>query len=410
MIKNTINQFTPRVIIMFINQLSTLMTIPWLTSHISLQTFGLVATGLIIIQSSWIFIEWGGSNYATESWNKEKSENKKNIFITNFIISRLFLSAFYLIIIYFLILFKLIILPINYFYAVIPAVIFGANLPLWFFNLIKKPGELVVITLLSRLIFLYLVISFVKVDNDAVFFFIFLSTALAVITIYAIFIMRIKHKVSWKEYKFKKALEHIKKSSSYFINSLTNNHVQSIWSLALTLTGSPIAIGIYNIAEQGYRAGNAISNAISQIVRINSISQPLIEMKSLILFYSILYFFITLLSLFIVDDVITYVFTSEFYDSIPILKIIILIWFFQALISLINYPVLGKLITPYKIHKLNSYFIALHLLSLIIWFIYFNSILDMVNLFLVASIVQLLILILSIKKSYKTDTFNSNMF
>ena len=72
MIQSTINQISPRLFIILINQLTTLFTIPWLAANLSLEMFGLIATSLIIIQFSWILIDWGGMNYSTEIWDSLK--------------------------------------------------------------------------------------------------------------------------------------------------------------------------------------------------------------------------------------------------------------------------------------------------------------------------------------------------
>ena len=56
MIQITLEQLSPRLMIMLINQVSTIITIPWLATHLSIDTFGLISTSLILIQTGWIFI------------------------------------------------------------------------------------------------------------------------------------------------------------------------------------------------------------------------------------------------------------------------------------------------------------------------------------------------------------------
>ena len=92
MIKVVLKQISPRVKIMLINQLVNLFTIPWIANHMNIETFGFVATALIIIQSGWIIADWGGMNYATEVWHPRKSNIIKNNIVTNLVCSKLFIA------------------------------------------------------------------------------------------------------------------------------------------------------------------------------------------------------------------------------------------------------------------------------------------------------------------------------
>ena len=392
MIQNIIMQIGPRLAIMLINQLATLLTIPWLTWHLSPQLFGFVATALIVIQSGWVIIDWGGMNYSSEVWKSMHSKAIKNSFVTNLIISKLFLFAFYLSLILLLIEFNFINLPWSFFIAAIPATFFGGIFPLWFYHVIKKPGELVYVTLLSRLIFLLLVVFYVKKDADAELYLQLFSITMFVITSYAIGHMVIKHHIRWEDYQFIKSVNHINTSASFFINSLTNNYIQTIWSLALAVTGSPIIIGLYNIAEQCYRAGTSITNAISQVIRLNSLNFSIIKTWQPIKFFGMLYFILAFILYFLAEPLVKNFFSIEFYDAIPIIKIMILVWLLQSLVRLINYPILGKLIGILKVHRLNPIFILLHGICLASWLMFGGTVISMVLFLALASFLQLFIM------------------
>ena len=92
MIRNIFRQISPRIAIMITNQLTTLFTIPWLAAHLNIELFGLIATCLILIQTGWIVIDWGGMNYSTEIWKSKQSITIKNELVTNITSSNLFLA------------------------------------------------------------------------------------------------------------------------------------------------------------------------------------------------------------------------------------------------------------------------------------------------------------------------------
>ena len=392
MIRNIFRQISPRIAIMITNQLTTLFTIPWLAAHLNIELFGLIATCLILIQTGWIVIDWGGMNYSTEIWKSKQSITIKNELVTNITSSKLFLALIYLSVISVLIFLDMVNLPWIFFLMSIPAAIAGGIFPLWFYHVTKKPSDLVFITFIMRLIFLICVINFVKDDSDALLYLILFSVTISFITIYAFVRMILKYNFRWNNFSFKSAFEHIRKSTSFLINSVTNNHIQSVWSISLALTGSPLSIAIYNIAEQGYRAGNAISNTISQVIRINSKNNSPYKTFKLILFFIMIYFFTACFFYLVSDTLIKLLFPSEFLNAIKILKVMIIIWFIQSLIHIFNYPILGKLIGVIEVHRLNPIFISLHGICLVFWLFSSNSPFNMVLFLAFASILQLLIM------------------
>ena len=392
MIQTTFEQLSPRLMIMLINQVSTILTIPWLAAHMSIDTFGLISTSLILIQTGWIFIEWGGMNYTSEVYKFGKSYKRKNLFVTNFIASKLILAFIYLLFIYTLVLCKYINLPWEFFSAIIPATIFGGIFPLWFYHVIKRPGDMVLITFFTRIVFLICVFWSVHKDNEALLYLQLFSMTIFIITVYAFVIMLLKYRIRWEGYSLKSALKHISKGKNFFINSLSNNYIHSIWSISLTIIGTPSAIGFYNIAEQAYRAGNALSTTISQVIRVNSLELSNKKTWRVILFFAIIYILIAVCFFLISELLIKYFFSMQFYSVIPVLKIMILIWLFNAIINLINYPILVKLVGVLRAHRLNPIFLIIHGSFLLIWIFTSETLINMMIFLSLSCLTQLLIM------------------
>jgi len=182
MIKNTFSKILPRINIIFINQISSLITIPWIAFYFSKLTFGYIGISLIIIQLGWLFINWINLNYIFEKWNLLKGKKNKSKIVSDVISSQLFLLCFYLGIIFILICIDFIIIPFDYFFALLPSLIFGGLFPLWFFHVMNDSNKLVNITFISRAIFLIFTFVFINNDSKAILFLLFQGFSFFIIT------------------------------------------------------------------------------------------------------------------------------------------------------------------------------------------------------------------------------------
>lgn len=399
MIKASLNQVSSRMMIMLFNQLAVIITIPWLAMQLSPEVFGLVSTSLIIIQVGWVFIDWGLMNYATEIWQDSAPKDTKNKLITNLITSRLILSGLYLTIIYCLIALGVIFIPYAYYPPLALATIFGALFPLWFFHVNKNPKDLVGITLFSRMVFILLVLIFVKTDVQAPTYLYFHAVSFMVITLFAFYKMIVKHSFTWLGFNFIHSINLIAEGMGFFLNSLTNSNVHVIWGFAVTITQEPIVIGIYNLAEQGYRAGSAISNSVSQVSRLNTIELGISQSIRLTFFYGITYAFAAVFGFLLADPIIKIFFQPEYIASASVLKILIGVWLIQSYIKLINYPLVGKLISVEKLHKMTPFILFLHLFMFGFWYVIFGDLYSLVLSFLAASLIHLSLFAIILKKS-----------
>ena len=399
MIKASLNQVSSRMMIMLFNQLAVIITIPWLAMQLSPEVFGLVSTSLIIIQVGWVFIDWGLMNYATEIWQDSADKDTKNKLITNLITSRLILSGLYLTIIYCLIALGAILMPYSFLPPLALTTIFGAVFPLWFFHVNKNPKDLIGITLFFRLIFIALVLIFVKSDAHATIYLYLHALSFMVITLFAYYKMIVKHSFTWQKFNFTQSLNHIAKSMGFFLNSLTNSNVHVLWGFAVTVTQEPIVIGIYNLAEQGYRAGSAISNTVSQISRLNTIENNMSHALRLTVFYFILYAFAAIVGFFLAAPMVKFFFQPEYMASGVVLKILVGVWLIQSYIKLINYPLLGKLISVEKLHKMTPFILFLYLFLLGLWYVIFGDLYSLALSFLAASLIHLSLFAIILRKS-----------
>jgi O-antigen/teichoic acid export membrane protein len=172
-----------------------------------------------------------------------------------------------------------------------------------------------------------------------------------------------------------------------------------MWSFAVTITQEPIVIGIYNIAEQGYRAGSAISNSVSQVSRLNTIGLTISQTLRLTFFYGITYAFAAMFGFLLAAPVIKIFFQPEYIASVSVLKILIGVWLIQSYIKLINYPLVGKLISVEKLHKMTPFILFLHLFMLGLWYVIFGDLYSLAISFLAASLIHLSLFVIILRKS-----------
>ena len=362
MIKSTFFNFLPRLNILLINQISMLIVIPWLALNLSSLYFGYIATGLIIIQLGWILVSSGFLHYVTEIWDKKDNKDIHNELITNIVASK---------IIFFVIFINLIV---------------GGIYPLWFYNIYNQTSLLIKSTLVSRVIFLILVFIFVQSDGDMILFFLIQGISFLITTIHAFHLISKKFKL--RIYKFCKyqSFLHYKKCFPFMINSLTNNNLNTLWGFSIAITLGPISAGIYSIADQIYRATSAITNTISQVLRVNVPKKVDDNLFKTIIIIITIYLLFTACGIFLTQPLITYFFNPNFYMSIPLIKIMLATCFFQSCSKLISYPLIGQLIGYRLLNKTGTVFLLLNIIVMFFWCFYLQELILATNIFLVMSL------------------------
>ena len=400
MLKNILRQISPRMNIMLINQISILLTLPVILSNMSNFSFGLVGISLIIMQAGWVIIDWSSTIYFTEVWHKYPNQFEKNKLISRHIYSRLLIFIVYLVSISSAIALKIISLPWELFAVIIPGILAGGIFPLWFFHIIKRPDELVVITLTSRILFVVLTFLLVKSDADKVIYLALQSLTFSLITIYGFRRMFLFHNVHWQPTNLRNAINHLRLNTPYMFNTFCSNHIHILWSLSLSMVSGPVAVGLYSLAEQGYRVGNSISAAFAQVIRVNTIKEKLVNTLFIVLTFMFLVFIIFFVGQWVVDNILSSVLPYDYKGVINILKIMLAIWLVQAWIKFINYSIVGKILGTNTLHKFSFWIILLHLTFILVWAVNSSSLNNFTESFLLASVIQFSILLASLINKY----------
>ena len=377
---------------MLINQISVLLTLPILLSNMSSYSFGLVGTSLIIMQAGWVIIDWASTVYFTEVWHNYSTQIEKNKLISQHILSRLLIAIIYLTFISGAIVLNIITLPWELFILIIPGVLAGGMFPLWFFHIIRKPGELVGVTLISRIIFILLTFWWVRSDTDITIYLALQSFTFSLITLYSFRRMFLIHNVQWQPTNLRNIIKHLRLNTPFMVNTFSNNHIHVFWSLSLSILSGPVTIGLYSLAEQCYRAGNSISATFAQVIRVNTIEVKLANTWIIVLTFMFIVFILFLVGQWVIGNILPSFLPNDYKGVINILRMMLTIWLFQAWIKFINYSIIGKILGVNALHKFSFWVTLLHLICIFIWATNSSTLEDFTEYFLLASILQFLVL------------------
>jgi len=374
---NILKHALSRGSIILTNQLSVLIAIPILASRLDFFIFGQVAIGFVLVQLSWVISDWGVQHFSIENWSRAKTLRDKNRLISLLLGLRLCVAVVCLLIILFLIQANLLNFPFLFWISIIPSILMGGAYPLWFFQVNKIPQTMILPTFMSRLVYL-LVIYFLVNDNSSAYWaFLAQGINMGAITLYAYWHMIMRHSYSWINFNKKQFTLVIRSSFPYLLNAVTNNQINTLWGFGLAVVGGPMAMAIFNLGDQIYRMGGALTNVIAQSVRIYSKESSFNKTLPSVLFFISIYLMLAFIVSFFAKDIVMKFFSEDYYEAIMLIQTMTVIWAMHAIIKMLNYPILGKFFSTHYINTLTFKFLILHVLVFLVWINLFNSPLTM---------------------------------
>lgn len=395
-----VNNLVSRFILIFSHQISVLIAILLLGVNLDPHSFGLISVYLILFQLSFIITEWGYSIFAIHILNEKNetflTQNFSNIFFSKLIF--IFLNCF--IVAAFFYLNEKYIINKSSIYFLILSMLSAAFNPLWFLQAVSKVEAILIPTIFGRIIFIIIVIFFVK-ENTLELFFLgqFISFIIPTFFGNLFIIKKFNPKIF---FKLKEILGVKKNTFGIFVSTVTQNQIFSAWGFFLTLVSNPVQIAYFMLADQILRAGNGIGNIFQEIYM--SIKK---KVKKNILFKNLVILFlfticITLFGYLLIEPIMIILFSNKFLEAIPVIKFTIISWFFITIIKITNYPMTDNLS---EIQKLNSlailiFFINIFLIFLNFKFVEVNAI-NVSKFFLFSVLLHLFLNILLMKNKIK---------
>ena len=377
MLVSIIKHACSRGFIILINQLSVLIAIPILASRLDFLVFGQVATGFVLVQLSWVLSDWGVQHFSIENWGAAKTLRDKNKLISLLLTLRLIAAIICLLIILFLIQVNFLNFPLLFWISIIPSILMGGAYPLWFFQVNKIPQTMIFPTFMSRLVYLLVIYLLVTDNSSAHWAFLAQGMNLGMITLYAYWHMIMRYSYSWINFNIKQFTLVLRSSFPYLLNAVTNNQINTLWGFGLAVVGGPIAMAIFNLGDQIYRMGGALTNVIAQSARIYSRESSFDKTLPSVLFFILIYLMLAFIVYFFAKDIVIKFFNEDYYEAIKLIQIMTITWALHAIIKILNYPILGKFFSTHFINRLTFKFLILHVFIFLVWINLFNSPLTM---------------------------------
>jgi O-antigen/teichoic acid export membrane protein len=392
----TIKHISRRGLIIAINQISVLLAIPILAARLDFEVFGQVAIGFVLVQLSWAVSDWGVQHFSIEEWGKKVKQKEKNHFITSIICLNFLISLICLLVIFLLAYFHVVEFSFFYFICLIPSIIMGGSYPLWFFQVNKSPQDMILPTFFSRIIFLSIIYFYVLTNDSAFMAFLAQGINLTLITLYSFYRLKTQYKFNWSPINFFEVLSIEKRSRPFLLNAIINNQANTLWGFGLSIIGGPASMAIFNLGDQIYRAGGAMTNIIAQSVRIHFIGKSFYDLRVTIFFFVVLFCLITASISSSADFLISNFFPQEYLPATQIIQVMMIAWGLHALVKLLNYPVLGEKFGSVWVNSLTYKILFIHIIMFAIWCYFFSNPLTMAILFTSVILIQLIIFLIHI--------------
>lgn len=352
-----------------------LLTLPYLAKVIGIEGFGKIAFASAVMVWIQTVADWGFNYTATRDVAKNRDNKEK--------VSEIFSNVLWarcLLMILSLIFLSLLILVIPKFresadvlYATFLLIPGHILFPDWFFQALERMKYITVLNLLSKLLFTIAVFIVIKRKEDYLLQPLLVSLGYIISGIIAMYYILLRWKYKLQRPSVSKAISTIKNSTDVFINNLMPNLYNSFSSILLGFIGGDIANGKLD-------AGNKFAQLAQQFMQIVSrvfypfLSRRIDKHRAFVKLNLSIAAGISLVLFLTAPILIKVFFTEEFYDSIPVLRILSISIIFFTLSN--TYGTNYMIIEGYE-HQLRNITAISSIIGLLISFpliYYFNFI------------------------------------
>lgn len=327
------------------NYLLPFLLIPYLTRVLGVSLYGVVAFGLAIVQIACIITDYGFSLSATYQIARQQN----NRIELQRIISAVTTCKILLLIPVAALLAIFILTQDKYdnyhtFFWLLSIPIIGQTLqPIWFFQGIEKMGCITVYTVISRILYLILVIWLVSTPDDHYLVAVANGAAsLIAATIGIGMMLRLGYRPIWCGWNFVK--DTFRESTEFFWSRAAVATYTAGGAIFLGLFSSSTQVAYYSAAEQLYKGAQALFSPLSQSLYPHMAKHQnfplLLKILKAVLAAS---FLALVVGTFIGPWLITLIFGPGFTETYSILLIFMATFLFSAPSILLGYPLLGAL-------------------------------------------------------------------
>lgn len=377
--KRVISNFSYLSILQIGSYVLPILTYPYLARVIGVEGFGKIAFAMSIVVYFTTITDWGYNFSAT----RDVARNRDNLDSISKIYSVVTLSKLFLLLV------SAIIMAILIFfvpqlredflvYILSFSIVIGQTIfPEWLFQGLENMKFIVILNLISKLLFTFLIFIFIKSPNDYVLQPLFAGCGYMLSGVISLCFIHKKMKLRFKILNYKEICESIKNSFDVFLNNLMPNLYTSVSVLILGFWGGSVANGILDGASKFYSICTQFLSVMSRAFfpfLSRKLEKHLIFVK-IKLFITIV---LALILFFGADFFINTFLTNSFHESVLPLRIFAISLIFHSLTNIYgtNYLILiGKERVLRKITVFISILFFILAFPLIYYFSYIGAVL-----------------------------------
>ncbi len=246
--------------------LLSLVVIPYVIRIIGADGFGIIAVAQVLMFYMSVTADYGFNRTAIRdvALYKNDPERISGIFFT-VLASKLFITV----LLFLLLLVLVAIIPLfrlHYeVYLLAFSFVIGQSLLVnWFFQGLEKMQYMAVASFFSRLVFVAMVLLFLKDKNDISLYIFFMGLGNCIAGLASIFFAVKKYKLSFSMPSMKAILYELKEGWPVTLTNLSQTSIQYIGIFILRLFSNDLVVGYYSIAERIYFAMKLMLDVFSQ--------------------------------------------------------------------------------------------------------------------------------------------------
>ena len=385
-------QTSARTLIILINQISILITTFYLANKLGLESFGTYATALVILQLFAFFLDGGFFVPAARELANNTNKLVHKVVWVEVYLSKLIIYTFI----------AIVTLSLNQYFNLLDhkvmlstlfAALFYGLYPLWFYQINNKVNDLVLINLIARIIFVFLILMLVEGSDEIYIAILAQAASYALPLVGSIYYFRqtLRQKISIGMLDIK---GRVLTSLSFFIGNNLLNQAHNFWGFMFIFVSTSTQIGIFQIADSCLRAGLAFTQALSDNLLIRHEN---LKKFDLLNFKKVIYILILIstCSFLMLDTLVESFMIKDYLAVIPVIQITILIWFVLTLLSLLLYPSLGALISYNKATTFLLFFGVINIFGMIGFYqLELNTSYELELMFLILSLTSLFLFLI----------------
>lgn len=336
---------TALMVLQLANYILPLVLIPYLTRVLGVSLYGVVAFGLAIVQIACVVTDYGFSLSATYQVAK-RSEDKPSLrrIISAVMLCKIALLVPVIALLGLFILFQEKYAEYQLFLWLLLLPIIGQTLqPIWFFQGIERMAFITLYTVLSRSLYIGLVIWWVSVPADH--YWVAVANGVGSIVAAAIGIgmmLRLGYWPQWCGWGGVK--QTFRESTEFFWSRAAVATYTAGGAIFLGLVSTPLQVAYYSAAEQLYKGAQSLFSPVSQ-----ALYPHMAKHRNFPLFFKILKVVIILGLVGLVGGVlvghwaIQFIFGADFKPAYPVLIVFMVTFTITTPSILLGYPFLGAL-------------------------------------------------------------------